>query len=159
MKPLQIAADGDRLGETCAVVELQHRHSAGRVLCKKFGSPALASENIDILQRELDPLFRREDANPAGIWGECMIVKLHCISHFEPSKAPRDGFIARGSEFSLLAASSLSVSRLAHTLSSRTWEIAHEIDQPTAFADEKIAVLSCGGRAHGDLRRQHADPK
>src|SRR5262249_52887303 len=60
----------------------------------KFGSPALASENINILQRELDPLFRREDANPAGIWGECMIVKLHCISHFEPSKAPRDGFIA-----------------------------------------------------------------
>src|SRR5262249_15283255 len=88
------------------------------VLCKKFGSPALASENIDILQRELDPLFRREDANPTGIWGECMIVKLHCISHFEPSKAPRDGFIALGSEFSLLAASSLSVSRLAHTLSS-----------------------------------------
>src|SRR5262249_62371010 len=38
--------------------------------------------------------FRREDANPTGIWGECMIVKLHCISHFEPSKAPRDGFIA-----------------------------------------------------------------
>src|SRR5262249_50682554 len=66
--------------------ELQHRHSAGRVLCKKFGSPALASENIDILQRELDPLFRREDANPAGIWGECMIVKLHCISHFVSSK-------------------------------------------------------------------------
>jgi hypothetical protein len=42
---------------------------------------------------------------------------------------------------------------------SRTWEIAHEIDQPTAFADEKIAALSCGGWAHGDLRRQHADPK
>src|SRR5262249_32211895 len=121
----------------------------------------LASENIDILQRELDPLFRREDANPAGIWGECMIVKLHCISHFEPSKVPRDGFIALGSEFSLLAASSLSVSRLAHTLSSSFpgRGRSHEIDQPTAFPDEEIAVLSCGGRAHGDLPRQPADPK
>jgi len=31
---------------------------------------------------------------------------------------------------------------------SRIWEIAHEIDQPGAFADEKVAALSCGGWAH-----------
>src|SRR5215472_15723853 len=71
MKPLQAAADRDRLGETRPVVELQHRRSA-----------ALTSENIDILQRKLDSFFRRKDANPARIRSHCMIVKLHCISHF-----------------------------------------------------------------------------
>src|SRR5262249_15162040 len=77
------------------VVELQHRHSAGRVLCKKFGSPALASENIDILQRELDPLFRREDANPAGIWGEGMTVKLHTTCHFDTLQNTSSFLISR----------------------------------------------------------------
>src|SRR5215471_3407691 len=95
MKPLQIAADRDRLGETRPVVELQHGHSAGWVLCEEFRGAALTSENIDILQRKLDSFFRREDANPARIWSYCMIVKLHCISHFEPSKTPRDDFIRR----------------------------------------------------------------
>src|SRR5262249_20793409 len=66
------------------------------------GRAALTSENIDILQRKLDSFFRREDADPARIWSQGMTVELHCISHFEPSKAPRDGFIALGSEFSLL---------------------------------------------------------
>src|SRR6516165_303104 len=96
MKPLQVAADRDRLGETRPVVELQHRHSAGWVPCEEFRSAALTSENIDILQRKLDSFFRREDANPARIWSYCMIVKLHCISHFEPSKTPLDDFISHG---------------------------------------------------------------
>src|SRR6516164_7032725 len=58
MKPLQVAADRDRLGETRPVVELQHRHSAGWVPCEEFRSAALTSENIDILQRKLDSFFR-----------------------------------------------------------------------------------------------------
>src|SRR5262249_20609796 len=112
MKPLQVAADRDRLGETRPVVELQHRHSAGWVLCQEFRSAALTSENIDILQRKLDSFFRREDTKPARILSHCMIVKLHCISHFEPSKTPRDDFIALGGESIYLRPSTLSVSRL-----------------------------------------------
>jgi hypothetical protein len=42
---------------------------------------------------------------------------------------------------------------------SQICETAHEIDQPVAFADAKVAALNCGGRAHGDLRRQHANAK
>src|SRR5262249_52141700 len=88
MKPLQIAADRDRLGETCPVVELQHPHSAGRFLFQEFGRASLPSENIDILQRKLDSLFRREDADPARIWSQGMTVKLHSTCHFDSLQTP-----------------------------------------------------------------------
>jgi hypothetical protein len=44
----------------------------------------LTSENIDILQRKLDSLFRREDADPARIWSQGMTVKRRLLrSRFE----------------------------------------------------------------------------
>src|SRR5262249_30042441 len=86
MKPLQVAADRDRLGQTCPLVEL--RRPAGRVLCQEFGRAALTRENIDILHSKLDSLFRREDADPARIWGQGMTVKLYSTCHFDSLQTP-----------------------------------------------------------------------
>ena len=95
MEPLQIAADRDRLGEIRPVVELQHRHSVGRVLRQEFGPAALTSENVDILHSKLDSPFRREDADPARIWSEGMTVKLHTTCHFDTLQNTSSFLISR----------------------------------------------------------------
>src|SRR5262249_61294781 len=49
-KPLQIAAERDRLGEALPVVEIQHRHSTGRALVKELGCAALTSDKFCALE-------------------------------------------------------------------------------------------------------------
>src|SRR5262249_13471848 len=93
VKPLQIPANGDRLGEIGTVIEFQDRHPTGRVLCEEFGRAALAGQNIDLFKRKLDALFCREDANAARIGRYCMIVELHRTGHFNPSQTQSDAFI------------------------------------------------------------------
>ena len=95
MEPLQIAADRDRLGEIRPVVELQHRHSVGRILRQEFGPAVLTSENVDILHSKLDSPFRREDADPARIWSEGMTVKLHTTCHFDTLQNTSSFLISR----------------------------------------------------------------
>ena len=77
MKPLQIPADRNGIGEVRTVIEFQQGHSAGRVLCEEFGRAALAGQNINFFQRKFDAFFRREDTNPPRVRRLGMIVKLH----------------------------------------------------------------------------------
>src|SRR5205085_65585 len=89
---LEIPADGDRLGDAGAIVELQHRKTAERVAAQRLRRAVRSLKQIDLFGRDRDPLLGEKDANPTRIGREGEVVKLHADLH-PPSWAKQPAWI------------------------------------------------------------------
>src|SRR5580698_10935493 len=77
MQALEVAADGDGLGEMGAVVELDKRQAAGRILREHLGRAVFASEDVDLFRRDLESLFGYENSEPSRVRGASVFIYFH----------------------------------------------------------------------------------
>ena len=78
---LEIAADGDRLGEARTVVELQHRHAGQRVLGDELGGEVALGGEVDLRLLDLDALLVQKDVDAAGVGGDGGRPEFHLFVH------------------------------------------------------------------------------
>ena len=69
LQHLEIAADGDRFGDHGAIVKHERRHPLHRIDRGIGGRALLQFAEIDLLGRNLDPLFGQKICAPAADWG------------------------------------------------------------------------------------------
>src|SRR4029077_19144039 len=89
MKSFQVAANGDRLGEIAAVVEVHERYAARWILGQHLRRAILALGNIDILRRDLESLFRQENSESSGIRSESETIYFHSGCNLKPQRVRR----------------------------------------------------------------------
>ena len=63
----EIAANSDALGDTCTIVEFEHRNSCQRVFLAKLGLPIHRVGDVDIFKGNLDILLGKKYTNPPRI--------------------------------------------------------------------------------------------
>ena len=66
---LEVAADGDRLGDERTVVEFEDRHAPHGVLLPEGLLPVLGLAQVDRYDRDLDALLGQKDAYAAAVGG------------------------------------------------------------------------------------------
>ena len=96
LQRLEITADGNRFRDHRAVVEHQRRHAHERIdrgVARRF---LLQGAEVDLLDRQLDPLFRQKDAGAPRIGRATAVVKLHVVSRLGRSIGPAQPITAVG---------------------------------------------------------------
>ncbi len=79
MQRLEIAADRHRLGNRGAVVEDQNRHALDRIERGEFRGLGRPRHDVDLLERDRDPLFGKIYPDPAGVRRSLFIQYFHCV--------------------------------------------------------------------------------
>src|SRR5271170_444047 len=74
MQTFEVATDRDRLGEMGAIVELDERQAACRILREHLRRAVLAGENVDFLSRDLESLLRYENSEASRVGSERGII-------------------------------------------------------------------------------------
>src|SRR5271154_1260260 len=70
MQAFEVAADRNRFGEMGAVVELDEGQAARGILREHLRRAVLAGENVDLLGRDLESLFRYENSKASRVGSE-----------------------------------------------------------------------------------------
>jgi hypothetical protein len=77
---LEVPADRNRLGDHRAVIEHQHGHALQRIERGEFRGLVLERPEVDLLDRNRQSLFGKEDAHAARIGCAAAVVELHSKS-------------------------------------------------------------------------------
>jgi hypothetical protein len=77
VKPLEVAADRDALGELGAVVELEDGDAAIGIARQELGGAVLGLPEVDLHGRNVDGLLGEEDADAARVRRHRAVVELH----------------------------------------------------------------------------------
>src|ERR1700722_13368230 len=97
MEHFKVAADRNALRQQPAVVELEHRNPAERILGEEGRLSIHTLHDIDFLERHLESLLGEEYPNPPRIWREFVAVNLHFDSPtstpFLPCQCTSGGFV------------------------------------------------------------------
>src|SRR4051812_7442849 len=73
----EVAADGDRLGDHRAVVELERRRALHGIERRELRRLVLHLVDVDRHARNRDALFGQKDAHPPRVWGAGLLVEFH----------------------------------------------------------------------------------
>ena len=84
MERLEVTADGDRLSDYGAIVELQRGHPLHRIDRRKRIAALLKLAEVNLLGRNRNALLGQEHANAARIGGAATVIELHPKSPFHP---------------------------------------------------------------------------
>src|SRR5262249_48335829 len=77
MSSLEVAADGNRLGDTGAIIEFEYRKSTHRIDLQELGLAIVAARNVHLLVRNLDSFFSKKHAHTTRIGRLGKVVDFH----------------------------------------------------------------------------------